>query len=189
MLSLCSADVLIIGGPTARSEAKTERQSACCASATAATHQAKAAGYRRRIPSDITQTSLNQLAYCASRISRHTAEAKETAIVNAAVAMVQSLADATLLAKRLSLCVLGADVDLWVSNWSNLYQLDDMAIDGVKPHLFLGHSIGPQLGTAAVILQPGKSCYHVDWYVPKRLANKLRSHEYWARLLPGSAWL
>lgn len=85
--------------------------------------------------------------------------------------------------------MLGVDVDLWVSNWSNLYQLDGMRIGESTPDLFLGHSIGPQLGTAAVILQPDKSCYHVDWYIPGRLAHKLVRHGSWARLLPGSSWL
>lgn len=90
---------------------------------------------------------------------------------------------------RLSLCVLGVDVDLWVSNKSNLYQLEGMQIGDVKPDLFLGHSIGPQLGTAAVILQPDKSCYHVDWYIPRRLAKRLLRHNYWASLLPSATWL
>ena len=85
--------------------------------------------------------------------------------------------------------MLGVDVDLWVSNWSNLYQLEGMRIGDATPHLFLGHSIGPQLGTAAVILQPDKSCYHVDWYIPGRLANKLVQHHYWGSLLPGCTWL
>ena len=190
MLPLCSMSMLVTGGPLSRSDAQPEMQTACCSSVSTTTaHQAKAAGYERHTTSDTTQTSLQQLAYCASRISRHTAEAKQTSTVSTALSMVQSLADAPSLAKRLSLCVLAADVDLWTSNWSNLYQLDGMRIGGVKPDLFLGHSIGPQLGTVAVILQPDKSCYHVDWYVPKRLVSKLKSHGDWARLLPGSTWL
>ena len=100
--------------------------------------QAKAAGYERHDATGSSNTELQQLAYCASRISRHTAEAKQTSVVTAALAMVQSAADASALAKRLSLCVLGVDVDLWISNWSNLYQLDSMQIGDAKPSLFLG---------------------------------------------------
>ncbi|KAL0050991.1 hypothetical protein WJX82_000196 [Trebouxia sp. C0006] len=62
-------------------------------------------------------------------------------------------------------------------------------IGDAKPYLFLGHSIGPQLGTAAVILQPDKSCYHVDWYIPSKLSKKLMQHKYWSSLLPDSVWL
>ncbi|DBA81521.1 TPA: hypothetical protein ACH3X1_007296 [Trebouxia sp. C0004] len=106
-----------------------------------------------------------------------------------ALGLVEGASGESALAKRLGLCVLGVDVDLWVSSWSNLYQLDGMQIGDAKPYLFLGHSIWPQLGTAAVILQPDKSCYHVDWYIPSKLSKKLMQHKYWSSLLPDSAWL
>ena len=180
---------LLTGGSIARSEAN------------ARTHtkpvpdpQAEATPRQNHTPSASTDCSLElqqlqQLALCAGRISQHTAEAKHEPTVSSALSLWHASADASPLAKRLSLCVLGVDVDVWISNWSNLYQLDGMRIGKSTPDLFLGHSIGPQLGTAAVILQPDKSCYHVDWYIPGRLAQKLVRHGYWARLLPGSTWL
>ena len=189
MCLLKHSSSLFTGGPVARSETNARRHSA-----TALSPQAKATTtHHKHTPSTSTEhmhsLELQQLAICAGRICRNPAEAKHEPTVTAALSLLHASADAPPLAKRLSLCVLGVDVDLWVSNWSNLYQLDGMRIGQSTPDLFLGHSIGPQLGTAAVILQPDKSCYHVDWYIPGRLAHKLVRHGYWARLLPGSTWL
>ncbi|KAL3152316.1 hypothetical protein ABBQ32_001385 [Trebouxia sp. C0010 RCD-2024] len=175
---------LLAGGSTARSEGKTRRHST-----TVPFPQAAAVPPEKQPTATDREHSLHKLAFCAGRISAHTAEAKQAFTVTAALSLLHASADASPLAKRLTLCLLGVDVDLWVSNWSNLYQLDDMQIDNATPDLFLGHSIGPQLGTAAVILQPDKSCYHVDWYIPGRLASKLMRHNYWESLLPGSTWL
>ena len=119
--------------------------------------------YEQSILCSGNEPDLHQLACCADRISRHTNEARNTRMVQAAQRLVEKAAGSSALEKRLGLCVLGVDVDLWVSNWSNLYQLEGMQIGTAKPYMFLGHSIGPQLGTAAVILQPDKTCYHVDW--------------------------
>ena len=148
-----------------------------------------AAGYERDADAVGREADLQQLADCAARISRHTSEARSPGMVLEAMGMVDRAATQSALAKRLGLVVLGVDVDLWVSNWSNLYQLDGMQIGIAKPYMFLGHSIGPQLGTAAVILQPDKTCYHVDWYIPARLSTKLKQHKYWSLVLSGSAWL
>lgn len=175
---------MVTGGSTARSEGKTRRHTI-----TVPLPQAAAAPPEKPPTATNREHSLQKLAFCANRISAHTAEAKQASTVTAALSLLHAAADASPLAKRLTLCVLGVDVDLWVSNWSNLYQLDGMQIGDATPDLFLGHSIGPQLGTAAVILQPDKSCYHVDWYIPGRLASKLVRHDYWQSLLPGSTWL
>ncbi len=134
-----------------------------------------------------SDSDLQQLACCAARISKHTCEARMPDTAREALTMVDNAARADGLAKRLGLCVLGVDVDLWVSKWSNLYQLEGMQIGDAKPYMFLGHSIGPQLGTAAIILQPDKSCYHVDWYIPAKLSSRLKKHQYWYKLLPGAA--
>ena len=178
------------GGEVARSEtAVMPAAYTCCGASHAGNHQTSKSGYKQSIMCSTDKPDLQQLACCASRISRHTSEARLPGTVHEALEMVNEASQASALAKRLGLCVLGVDVDLWVSNWSNLYQLEGMQIGNVKPYMFLGHSIGPQLGTAAVILQPDMSCYHVDWYIPARLTSKLVNHTYWASILPGAIWL
>ena len=185
LLKQCSC--LFTGGPIARSQTNVRTRS----TATLSGQEKATTTHGKHTSSTTTERSLElqHLAFCAGRICRHTAEAKHEPNVTAALSLLHASADASPVAKRVSLCVLGVDVDLWVSNWSNLYQLDGMRIGQSTPDLFLGHSIGPQLSTAAVILQPDKSCYHVDWYIPGRLAQKLVRHGYWERLLPGSTWL
>ncbi|DBA91019.1 TPA: hypothetical protein ACH3X2_004220 [Trebouxia sp. C0005] len=179
---------LLGGGDIARSEAPAALAGKCYGGRTSSPH-VNASGYEKSNRFSGSECDLQQLAHCASCISRHTCEARMPDTAQEALGLVEGASGGSALAKRLGLCVLGVDVDLWLSNWSNLYQLEGMQIGDAKPYLFLGHSIGPQLGTAAVILQPDKSCYHVDWYIPSKLSKKLMQHEYWSSLLPGSAWL
>ncbi len=176
------------GGEVARSEAPAALAAACY-SGQASSPPVNASGYEKGNMCSGSECDLQQLTHCASCISRHTREARMPDTAQEALGLVEGASGGSALAKRLGLCVLGVDVDLWVSNWSNLYQLEGMQIGDTKPYLFLGHSIGPQLGTAAVILQPDKSCYHVDWYIPSKLSKKLMQHKYWSSLLPDAVWL
>ena len=176
------------GGDVARSEAPAALAAACYSGQTSSPHL-NASGYEKGNMCSGSECDLQQLTHCASCISRHTCEARMPDTAHEALGLVEGASGGSALAKRLGLCVLGVDVDLWVSNWSKLYQLEGMQIGDAKPYLFLGRSNGPQLGTAAVILQPDKSCYHVDWYIPSKLSKKLMQHKYWSSLLPDSVWL